>query len=185
MRKSFSFCVEDTLPVENVGSFEASFVPSLKDFSRLDPRFRLPAGTEDAMTQLYKSFGFVVFQLKTGDDIKAHPMAFNFETSEMESVFYPTVHVHHGKMEDQEHFDHVLYLQMPPGMACVSDQLEASKGPLGNYVSLNKLEIDIGDADVEPPKPLLRNAIAYRQKVQSQHPNRDIRINLAKVGCPA
>src|SRR4051794_27521746 len=33
------------LEVQQVGDFEASFVPGVSDFSRLDERFRLPEGT--------------------------------------------------------------------------------------------------------------------------------------------
>ena len=38
------------LAVHEVGSFEASFVPTIADFARLDERFRLPAGTEHVET---------------------------------------------------------------------------------------------------------------------------------------
>src|SRR5262245_42206486 len=53
------------LPVVEVGSFEASFVPSVKDFDRLDDRFRLPAAVWDQLP-LYKDYGFAVFKLKKG-----------------------------------------------------------------------------------------------------------------------
>src|SRR5437588_251938 len=51
------------LPVVEVGSFVASFVPAIKDFSRLDERFRLPEGVWEKLPQ-YKEFGFAVFKLK-------------------------------------------------------------------------------------------------------------------------
>jgi hypothetical protein len=54
---------ETPLVVHDVGAFEASFVPSLADFSRLDPRFALPAQTWDALPT-YKDWGFAVFKLK-------------------------------------------------------------------------------------------------------------------------
>src|SRR5262245_21195815 len=37
------------LAVVEVGAFEASFVPTVKDFARLDERFRLPDGAWDAL----------------------------------------------------------------------------------------------------------------------------------------
>src|SRR5262245_42300476 len=52
-----------TLPVVEVGSFVASFVPAIKDFSRLDKQFRLPDGVWEKLPQ-YKEFGFAVFKLK-------------------------------------------------------------------------------------------------------------------------
>src|SRR5580692_11099793 len=39
------------LKVVEVGSFEASFVPAVKDFARLDERFRLPADVWDKLPQ--------------------------------------------------------------------------------------------------------------------------------------
>src|SRR5947209_4846454 len=48
------------LAVVDVGSFEASYVPTVRDFDRLDPRFRLPEGTWNALPQ-YARYGFAVF----------------------------------------------------------------------------------------------------------------------------
>lgn len=53
----------ERLVVHTVGSFEASFVPSRRDFVRLDPRFRLPDETWDSLP-LYADWGFAVFKLK-------------------------------------------------------------------------------------------------------------------------
>src|SRR2546423_9198337 len=65
-----------TLAVVQVGDFEASFVPTMTDFSRLDERFRLPADTWNKLPQ-YESYGFAVFKLKPGA-MTVHPMAFSF-----------------------------------------------------------------------------------------------------------
>jgi len=53
------------LKVEQVGSFEASFVPTLADFQRLDPRFRLPDTVWQQLGR-YAKYGFAIFQLKKG-----------------------------------------------------------------------------------------------------------------------
>lgn len=100
------------LAVVQVGSFEASFVPSVKDFDRLDKRFRLPEGTFDKLPG-YKDWGFAVFKLKKGKK-KIHPMAFEFPTRWSEKLFFPTVHIHDGKVHDRASFDHSLYLQAAP-----------------------------------------------------------------------
>lgn len=97
------------LAVQDVGEFAASFVPSVSDFERLDPRFRLPRQVWDSLPR-YASFGFVVFQLKELGGTP-HPMAFSFPTRLESEVFYPTVHIHDGKAHPEEHFDHLLYLQ--------------------------------------------------------------------------
>ncbi len=98
----------DHLEVVRVGNYIASFVPTLADFSRLDPRFALPDSTWKKVPQ-YANFGFAVFQLAAGS-LRPHPMAFVFE-SDRSSIFFPTVHIHDGDVHALEEFDHVLYLQ--------------------------------------------------------------------------
>src|SRR5437870_10019201 len=65
-----------TLKVLQVGSFEASFVPTITDFSRLDERFRLPENVWGNLPA-YGAYGFAVFKLKPGA-MTVHPMAFSF-----------------------------------------------------------------------------------------------------------
>ena len=98
------------LAVQQVGSFEASFVPTIADFSRLDARFRLPADTWEHLPA-YRSLGFAVFKLKAGDQ-KIHPMAFSFPRANTDSLFFPTVHIHDGKVHEHADFDHVLFAQV-------------------------------------------------------------------------
>lgn len=98
-----------TLIVQQVGAFEASFVPTVGDFSRLDERFRLPTGIWDKLPQ-YRGYGFVVFKLKAGN-AAIHPMAFSFPRFDATSLFFPTVHIHDGSVHERAHFDHELYLQ--------------------------------------------------------------------------
>jgi hypothetical protein len=97
------------LEVVTVGSFEASFVPTVADFSRLDERFRLPPGTWDKLPA-YRDHGFAVFKLKSGES-KIHPMAFSFPRANATELFFPTVHIHDGKVHERARFDHVLYCQ--------------------------------------------------------------------------
>lgn len=100
---------QSKLKVNSVGSYEASFVPAIADFSRLDERFRLP---DDVWAKLpgYKHFGFAVFKLKALHG-PVHPMAFSFPSSLLQSLFFPTLHIHDGQIHAKEHFDHTLYAQ--------------------------------------------------------------------------
>lgn len=98
-----------TLAVVEVGGFEASFVPTVADFDRLDERFRLPAGTWDRLPA-YKDYGFAVFKLKPGAKT-VHPMAFSFPRADAGTLFFPTVHVHDGRVHATARFDHALYCQ--------------------------------------------------------------------------
>ena len=97
-----------SLEVVKVGNYVASFVPSLQDFSRLDPTFALPDAIWKKLPE-YADFGFVVFQLGEGK-LKPHPMAFEFE-SRQKDVFFPTLHIHDGEIHPMDDFDHELYVQ--------------------------------------------------------------------------
>lgn len=125
---------DSSLEVHSVGSFDASFVPSRKDFARLDPRFRMPDAAWAALPQ-YADWGFAVFKLKAASILEAshegtpvsrpargrvssgggrvHPMAFEFPTRSPDQVFFPTVHVHDGAVREYARFDHWLFLQLP------------------------------------------------------------------------
>lgn len=101
------------LEVVQVGEFEASFVPAVKDFGRLDARFRLPDQTWEQLPA-YKDYGFAVFKLKaTATEI--HPMAFEFPRANPKQLFFPTVHIHDGKVHPKATFDHALYCQKRDG----------------------------------------------------------------------
>lgn len=97
------------LEVHQVGSFEASFVPKMADFSRLDERFRLPDGALEKIG-IYKDYGFAVFKFKAGKQ-KVHPMALEFPSRFADRLFFPTVHIHDGEVHEKETFDHNLYAQ--------------------------------------------------------------------------
>ena len=120
------------LPVVEVGSFEASYVPKIADFSRLDARFRLADGVWEKLPA-YKRFGFAVFKLKQGSP-KLHPMAFEFPRASATSIFFPTVHIHDGKVHADADFDHMLYLQPTGGRP--PRNWEGSPQPAGMFMDV-------------------------------------------------
>ena len=128
------------LKVVEVGSFEASFVPQLKDFSRLDERFRLGADVWDKLPQ-YKNYGFVVFKLKKTEKdkppAKIHPMAIEFPRADAKKLFFPTVHIHDGKVHDKADFDHNLYCQASGEEGLVM-KWEESPQPAGMFMNIDK-----------------------------------------------
>jgi len=113
-RTSSSAAVEEKerLPVEAVGDFVASFVPTIRDFSRLDPRFVIKPALWKRLPR-YADFGFAVFQLKAPlrKLTQIHPMALEFRTRLKDKLFFPTVHIHDGTVHPREEFDHQLYWQ--------------------------------------------------------------------------
>jgi hypothetical protein len=123
------------LPVEEVGSFEASFVPSIKDFTRLDAGFRMPGGVWERLPQ-YRSFGFAVFKLKK-EAHTVHPMAFEFPRADGGKLFFPTVHIHDGAVHAEASFDHSLYCQSK-GHAFARGDWRESPQPAGAFADVGR-----------------------------------------------
>ena len=162
------------LPVHEVGSFIASFVPTVGQFDRLDPRFSLPKSTWDKIPD-YSDYGFAVFKLKQLAG-KPHPIAFEFK-SRTNDIFFPTMHIHDGEVHDREEFDHTLYLQHPsfdaqvgryhgPNMPDRQTGLVRSKAKAGEAVNCEKTK-----GIVEPE--LLLHRVSYN----GVYPNRDMVIS--------
>lgn len=104
----------ETLVVHRVGSFDASFVPTIDDFERLDPRFRLAPAVWAALPR-YADWGFAVFVLHAlapDDATKIEPMALEFPRRDPATLFFPTVHVHDGVVHARADFDHNLFFQL-------------------------------------------------------------------------
>jgi hypothetical protein len=143
-KRSFGPAEKPKLVVHDVGDYEASFVPTAGDFTRLDERFRLPTGFLGALPA-YADYGFAVFRLKPQLGLfgrtkkqSVHPMAFSFPRRESRSLFFPTVHVHDGSLPLEANFDHALYCQ-------VDGVLEATLGWTASHDAL--------DAHVRPKAP--------------------------------
>jgi len=126
------------LPVVEVGSFEASFVPSIKDFDRLDERFRLPTEVWDKLP-MYKDYGFAVFKLKKGAKT-IHPMAFEFPRAKPEKLFFPTVHIHDRKVHATAVFDHLLFCQRSETETDPIFNWEESTQPARFFMKLDKAQ---------------------------------------------
>lgn len=155
-----------TLKVHAVGSYEASFVPKLADFARLDARFRLPEQTWDKLPQ-FKDHGFAVFKLKKGDR-EIHPMAFTFPTRHPDKLFFPTVHIHDGQVHAEEEFDHTLYCQVRRTGLFAMTRWEESSGHAR------------ATCNIELSKGLLAADLhLHRQTLVGSHKNEDILLGTA------
>ena len=153
--------IDKKLEVQSVGSFEASFVPTVADFVRLDERFRIEPQIW-AKIPGYADYGFAVFKLKKGDH-KVHPMALSFPSRHPHQLFFPTVHIHDGEVHGKEHFDHALYCQISrpglfemmkweesPGIARGSCKIEKSEGLLfgDGHIYRREMEGNLANKDV-------------------------------------
>jgi len=156
------------LPVERVGAFEASVVPVVDDFARLDPRFRLDDEVWKRLPQ-YHDWAFVVFKLKELDaqETKIHPMAFAFDSRANDALFFPTVHVHDGSVHENASFAHDLYFQTThldeTASASAVQQCLPSAGPVGSLV------------DVVRAQGLVDSSFSmFRRRFQGELPNGDV-----------
>jgi hypothetical protein len=150
------------LEVHQVGSFEASYVPRPADFARLDERFRISAELWEKIPA-YKNFGFAVFKLKQGNQT-VHPMAFSFERANENLLFFPTVHIHDGKVHQTANFDHKLYCQSA-GRSVDILKWEESRGHAQQF------------AEVQKSKGLLLpEQHVYRKALRGRLNNQDISL---------
>jgi len=205
------------LEVHQVGQFEASYVPTVADFGRLDPRFRLPTAVFDTLPQ-YRDWGFAVFKLRLSQDFphpppfappkqswldrlrgkvpaapsaekpraavphEIHPMAFSFPRRHSAELFFPTVHVHDGKVHAEAEFDHTLYCQLEHRAAepivwlmrhntakngYESMPWESSRLPISELVELRR---SAGVIDAAAP--------LFRSEIRGQQPNQDTVLRL-------
>ena len=148
------------LDVVAVGNFEASFVPTIADFARLDERFRLPTGTWEKLPA-YKNHGFAVFKLKSGS-AKVHPMAFSFPRANPAELFFPTVHIHDGKVHQKAEFDHSLYCQRGPAEQFKLLDWDESVRPVALYMPTPRAGLLLDAAEH-----------CYRRRLTGTLPNED------------
>ncbi len=159
------------LRVHRVGSFEASFVPTIADFGRLDPRFQLSPEIWLRLPQ-YADWGFAVFQLRPKTEPESvHPMAFAFCRRDPGELFFPTLHVHDGAVHDLAGFDHELYCQTPTKLGPAWRENDRA---LGYFV----------DA-VRVPDLIDWHANGWRQVMNGQLPNQDVLLQAADSIPPA
>jgi len=145
----------------NPSPIQVNHPPKNNDFSRLDERFRLPPGTWDHIPQ-YKNFGFAVFKLKK-DQRTIHPIAFEFPRVDRMQLFFPTVHIHDGKVHDEAEFDHTLYAQFRMGHEVLKLDWTESRQPAGLFMSVNKCE-----------GLVLKHEHVYKTIIKGNHKNEDI-----------
>lgn len=178
---------QNKLVVHDVGDFEASFVPTPRDFDRLDARFRLPGEVWEALPR-YGDWGFCVFKLRrpggvgrsglfglfkskppksSGGGRKVHPMAFEFPRRDPSQLFFPTVHVHDGQVHPTAHFDHELYCQTEP-----------SWEPLMEWTRSEHPADHLAPAAREWAQP---GAWIYKQELIGELPNRDTYLTESKL----
>lgn len=174
--------MKQTLKVHEAGDFEASFVPSIEDVDRIDPRFRLPPGIWEALPQ-YRDWSFAVFQLR---DVAAparglrrwfgglrpktiHPMAFEFPRRFTDRLFFPTVHLHDERVHARDRFDHALFWQVDPGRTGTFwSESPTYAGTLETFETAN------AHVDVAASKGLVDGeAIVYRRDLRGEFDNQD------------
>ena len=159
------------LRVQQVGVYEASYVPSREDFSRLDARFRLPDEVLGLFPD-YSDFGFAVFQLRRGV-LHVHPMALSFSARDPSTLFYPTSHLHDGLVHQRASFDHLLYAQCAP-----------LNSPWETSASMPREVMNLGNWRTDDPTHGIVEGYApvYRRFIRGEFPNTDQRIPARGVG---
>ena len=171
------------LRVHDVGDFEASFVPRIDDFRRLDERFRIVPDVWDRLPAFH-DFGFAVFKLKaspsrwlagirqrlfgstkadgTRKPRRVHPMAFTFPRRNPELLYFPTVHVHDREVHPDAVFDHMLYCQPDAAMDDYLLGWEQSRQGASEFIDVARAE-----GIIDP------NQCCWRLPLEGRRQNRD------------
>jgi hypothetical protein len=163
------------LAVHEVGDYVASYVPSVAEFRRLDPRFRLPEAAWETLPD-YHDYGFAVFQLRPGQGMqRVHPIAYRYPAESPEELFFPTVHVHDGGgAEPEAGFDHELYLQRCGRTPVRDESWECGSLPPGTVM------------DVGRSQGLVAQDVPLRRaRFRGNYPNADIVIREGHGGMEA
>ena len=173
--------IPESLVVHRVGDFVASFVPSMKDFDRLDEQFRVPQESWDEIPK-YADYGFAVFQLENLEG-EPHPMAFKFRSrlntnDDDAKIFFPTVHIHDGEVHEQEGFDHALFLQAKQfDAACGAFEPGLLVDDATKYVRSNSKASDF--CDIKAAKGIVDpKGLVHRLMMQGELKNDDVVADL-------
>ncbi len=166
------------LVVHQVGDFVASFVPRIGDFGRLDARFRLAPETW-ARIPGYQDFGFVVFQLAELRG-QPRPMGFWFHTTQPQSVFFPTLHIHDGTVHSNEHFDHDLYLQSPTFDDDTATYTREPTAARGFAQSADRARAFVATG-IGVGGMIAGDSYLHHRRLEGRWPNRDTIVSLAET----
>ena len=173
------------LRVHDVGAFDASFVPRIDDFRRLDERFRIPpdvwrqlAGVSRLRVRRFQAQGepgrdglpasdgdFSAAPRRTARGNRrasVHPMAFTFPRRNPELLYFPTVHVHDREVHAEASFDHSLYCQPDPAIDDHLQGWERSLQPVSVFVDIGRSE-----GIVNP------NQCCWRRQLMGKRQNKD------------
>jgi hypothetical protein len=123
----------------------------------------LPEGTWEKLGG-YSDYGFVVFKLRRGD-AHVHPMAFNFATARPDLLFFPTVHVHDGKVHARAEFDHDLYCQIPRSGLRALASWQESELPASRFINA-----------AETKGVILPDRHVFRKSVRGIRANKDLGV---------
>jgi Zinc finger, ZZ type len=91
---AWSYQSKAPLPVQRVGGYNCTIVPTMSDFNRLAENvFSLPSDIEEVLKDHYSSgFSFIVCAFQ--HEVKAHPIAYTSGRLPDGSLFIPTRHAH-------------------------------------------------------------------------------------------
>jgi hypothetical protein len=92
-------------------------------------------------------------------------MAFEFPRADATKVFFPTVHIHDGTVQDEARFDHALYCQKREADKTSLPEWRESDLPAARFVKVAKTQ-GIVDAALH----------CYLRKIRGMRKNEDIRV---------
>lgn len=152
------------LAVKTCGSYKYSLVPSLADFSRVDPNvFKLDAEVGHLLGTKYpRGFAFLVCKIE--ESKKFHPIAYVHPMPEDGKLFVPTLHFHQGH-HDQSHpdWDHQIYVVGNNQLGKAADSTEG----------LQSVKC------LKPLVPRVSPSMLRKIEIKGDYPNKDLLVPVA------
>jgi hypothetical protein len=90
---------------------------------------------------------------------RIHPMAFHFPTRLSEALYFPTLHIHDGHVNEKAEFDHTFFFQGEP---FAKFALAESEGPAVKFMKVDKAK-----GIVRPDE------LCYKHWITGTRPNQD------------
>ncbi len=139
-KKFFTTCEKlflmapETLFVQQLGSYIATVVPSISDFSKLDEKFVVTQDCLNLLRDEYfgKNMGFIVCQLMEGAQ-NYHPFGYSHKLPP--KLFLPTKH-YNGERKAFEKFNHNIYVYNGICMSDLNYKISLYTRTAENYLEL-------------------------------------------------
>ncbi|HIA03134.1 MAG TPA: hypothetical protein EYN66_14715 [Myxococcales bacterium] len=123
-----------TMRYMSSGPYAEHFISDISDFESLDLSAQFPPELSGTFSP-YLKYGFAVFQLRAGRNVRVKPMALEFETRHPDKLYFPTYEFSDGITRSSYRFDTVLFCQHAERAGW-----DETRGTANSYMQMDELQ---------------------------------------------